>query len=723
MTQAPLTDYSGFVRPLRDGRNNLQLAVGGMNCAGCAFKIERALNDDANVEARVNVTEKRLSLSWQGDAAAGNALLARVRALGFDLSPVSATTDERKATLTALLRYVAVAGFASGNIMIFSLVLWFADRDSLGSGIRDMFHWLSALLAMPAIAYAGQPFFRSAWQALSQGRTNMDVPISVALTLACAVSLFETLMRGPHVYFDSASMLLFFLLIGRYLDARARLYTRHAAADLLALMQGEATVVRGDGQMQRCPAAALQPGDRLMVARGEKILADGRALSDMMVDASALNGESLPRMVAMGDHVLGGMVNTGDVAYVVVEKTQDNSLMSDIIALMHKAEQGNARYVRVADRLARWYTPVVHLLAALTFIAWWQVGDMAWQQAMMIGATVLIITCPCALALAVPVSQVVASSVLFRKGLLVKNADALERLSLIDTIVFDKTGTLTTGVLALEHGQEPDAADTRKLAALAMHSRHPLSQSLVRAFPLTGEMPQVSEVREHAGLGITGDVDGHSVQLGSAAFLGVDDDGHDAIALWYRVGQGAVQRLLFCDTLHEDAEATIHRLKKSYRLVLLSGDRYAVTQAIANKLDIDVFYAAVDPVRKYEIIEAETARGHRVLMVGDGVNDAAALSRASASLSPGTATAIAQNAADIVYQRAGVAPVAEAVETAVRLQRVIRQNFSLSLFYNVVAVPLAMAGFVTPLVAAIAMSSSSLLVIANALRLKREERA
>lgn len=721
MTMAARTDYSNLVHAAPDGRNALQLAVGGMNCAGCAFKIERALNAVPDVEARVNVTEKRLSLLWQGPVDDGNALLAKVRDLGFDLSPVSQAEKQTGASLRHLLRCVAVAGFAAGNIMIFSLVLWFSDHASIGDGMRDTFHWFSALLAMPAVAYAGQPFFSSAWKALRQGRTNMDVPISVALFLSCAVSLYETLTHGAYVYFDSAAMLLFFLLVGRYLDARARFYTRHAASDLLALMQGEAMVAGAGGRLDRKPAGALRPGDRIMVAKGEKILADGRAAAAMQVDASILTGESLPRRIEAGAEVYAGMINTGDAAYVDVEKTQSGSAMADIIALMQKAEQGNARYVRLADRIARWYTPVVHALALTTFIGWWQWGGIDWQQAMMYGATVLIITCPCALALAVPVSQVVASSLLFRKGLLVRNADALERFSTVDTVIFDKTGTLTTGRLQLEEGQDIAPATAALLAAVAAHSSHPVAKSLAAALGAAAPL-QAENITETAGEGMAADVAGQHVRLGSAASFQAADDGDD-IALWYKIGADPARRLSFRDTLYDDAQAAVRRLAGRYRLVLLSGDRYAVTRKVAGDLDIAVFYAAVDPRRKYEIVEQEIARGHRVLMVGDGINDAAALSLATASLSPGTASAIAQNAADIVYQREGVMPVVDALTTAARLQRVVRQNFGLALMYNVLAIPLAMAGFVTPLVAAVAMSSSSLLVIGNALRLRKAGRA
>lgn len=723
MSALPATDFSAYAQSDREGRYRLQLAVGGMQCAGCAFKIEKALNAQPHVHARVNVTEKRLALNWEGLAADGNALAARVRALGFDLSPVTAAQREKPAELAALMRCMAVAGFASGNIMVFSLALWFTPSAGVGEATRQVFHWFSALLALSALVYSGRPFFASAWRAVRHGRSNMDVPISVALVLASALSLQQTAVQGGYVYFDSVSMLLFFLLVGRYLDARVRAQTRDAAADILALMQGEATVVVPGG-VRRLPASAVTAGMRLVVARGEKILADGVLEAATLLDTCALTGESLPRTCATGDAVYAGMVNLGDAVHVSVSKAQADSLMSDIAALMDKARQGNARYVRMADRIAGWYTPVVHLLAGATFLYWWQGAGIDWQQALMYAATVLIITCPCALALAVPVSQVVAVSMMFRKGMLVKSEDAFERLSGIDTIIFDKTGTLTASTLALENDGGLPEGYKAGFAALAAHSRHPLSHAVFDAFSRQqAELPQVDGVCEHPGLGMEGSVNGVRLRLGSAAFTGAEDDQameDTQTHVFCRYGDEPACRLIFGDRFHDDAPETVAALKKRYRVVLLTGDRQAAAQAAARRLGIDSVHAAVDPVRKYAVIEAEKAQGYKVLMVGDGLNDAAALAAATASLSPGTAMGIAQNAADMVYQRSGVSSVVQALGISRRVQRVIRQNFYTALFYNVVAIPVAVAGLVTPLIAAVAMSSSSLLVTINALRLRKE---
>lgn len=722
MRQTLVADFSSYVRISDEGQCGLQLVVGGMHCAGCAFKIEKTLNANKKVHARVNVTEKRLTLEWWGQPQEGNDLAQQVRTLGFEVSPLSGVRLPREDERKNLLRAMAISGFAAGNIMMFSFALWFTPSAEMTASVRQIFHWFSALLALPAIAWAGQVFFKSAWRALRHGRGNMDVPISVAIVLASALSLQQTIVHGDYVFFDSVTMLLFFLLVGRYLDARARAQTRDAAADVIALMQGDATVIDGGGKLQCLPAAVLVPGMTMLVVKGERILADGQLLSAALIDTSAFNGESAPQPMVTGQDVYAGMINLGDAVRVAVCREQTGSVMSEIAALMEKAGQSKAKFVQMADRISGWYTPVVHVLALLTFVGWWQFGGAPWQVAVMYAATVLIITCPCALALAVPVSQVVAVSALFRKGLLVKAADAFERMATIDTIVFDKTGTLTSGHLSLLSSVEDIPAEERRaFAAVSAHSSHLLSCAVWRALSDGQPLAQVTHLHETAGAGIEGLVDGVTVRLGSAGFVGLSTTSDDNTSKVYcRYASNDIRTLSFGDELYADALPAIQYLQKQYRIVLLSGDRTAATQAVAEKLGISIFHAGVDPVRKHDIVTAAQSQGWRILMVGDGLNDAAALSCATASLSPSTAVGIAQNAADVIYQSHGVMPVVYALKTARSVARIIRQNFFMALFYNILAIPLAVAGLVTPLVAAVAMSSSSLMVIINALRLRKE---
>lgn len=715
MTRSAATDYSGFISHGKGGRNVLRLAVDGMNCAGCAFKIEKTLNANENVEARVNVTEKRLTLAWSGDPQGGNELLARAEALGFRFSPIRAQDTDGDTQLRSLLRAMAVAGFSSGNLMIFSLALWFTTRESMGGSTRDLMHWYSALIALPTVIYSGLPFFRSAWRAVRGFHANMDVPISVAVILATAMSLFETVRRGEYVYFDSAVMLLFLLLAGRYLEARARVRTRSAAADLVSLMGGTAAIVTEGGDVRRLPAADICPGMTLLVAKGEKILADGVADGECVVDASALTGETLPQAIVAGGALHAGMVNLGAPLRVLVNKAQGESLMSDIIALMQKAEQGNARYVRLADKIAGWYTPVVHAIAAAAFFGWWLAGGANWQQSLLCAITVLVITCPCALGLAVPVAQVVAGWRLFKGGMLLKSGDALERLAKADTVIFDKTGTLTSGAVVFENAGDFSDAERRLIASLATSSRHPLA--VAASGVMEGGM--ALQAREIDGKGVEAVLDGRTVRLGSAAFTGAQGTDDDRMELWLDAGTGVPRRLVFSDRLHEDASATIAALARDMRVIMLSGDRPTAARHIAGLAGIADCRAGLDPKQKYAAVESEIAQGHHVLMVGDGLNDAAALTRASVSMSPYTALDITQNAADIVYRKKGISSIMTALSVARLTQSVVRQNFALALGYNVIAIPLAVAGYVTPLAAAIAMSASSLVVIFNALRIGR----
>jgi P-type Cu2+ transporter len=720
---APTLDYSRFVQTDEGGRHSLSVAVDGMRCTSCAWRIETALNAEADVEGRVNFAGHRLAVSWRGDAARGNALLAKVVELGFPVTLGSGAGAEKAADdrLKFLLRCIATSGFAAANLMLFSLALWFADDSEMTPATRDLLHWLSALVALPACAYAGLPFYKSAIAALVRGRTNMDVPISVGVVLSLGMSLFETVRHGPYVYFDSAVMLLFFLLVGRYLDQRARGHVRSAAEDLLQRLEGTATVLT-DGGASVLLIRELRAGMLVSTAVGEKIAADGVIETGVTeIDTSLLTGETLPVAAGVGARVYAGSINLSAPVTVRVSQATDKSLLADIVRLMENAEQRKDRYVRLADRVAALYTPVVHILALAAFLGWVLLGGMVWQEALMIATTVLIITCPCALGLAVPAVQVVAVGRLMRRGVLVKSGDALEKLQGIDTVVFDKTGTLTIGQPMLLPGQNfPDDA-LRLAASLATHSRHPLSQAIVAGAGAGTILPLT--VTEHPGQGLAALLaDGTPVRLGKRDWCGdaAADTVPGALELWLDVAGKPPVRFLLQDRLREDAAQTVGALQKAgMRVLLLSGDRQAVVADIAGQLGITDHFAGMLPADKNAMILKLQGDGHKVLMVGDGLNDAPSLLSANVSISPSSGVDITQNAADIVFQGKMLAPVLDAIKIANAAHRLVRQNFVLSMLYNIIAVPLAVAGWVTPLVAAIAMSSSSVVVVVNALRLNR----
>ena len=716
-------DYIGHVATDETGHSTLHLIVDGVTCGACVWLIESVLAKEPGIlEARVNLTTRRLVIRWNGPAADANRYAQRIAVLGFRLFPFDpdrmlATTNRSEQELQ---RAMAVAGFAAGNVMLLSVAVWSGYVQDMGPATRDLLHWVSALIALPAIAYAGRPFFRSALAALRSGRTNMDVPISIGVLLAAGMSLFETAASGLHAYFDSAVTLLFFLLVGRYLDARARGRARSAAENLVSVAATAVTVVEADGTTSLKSPPAVMKGEHVLVAAGERVGVDGRVTDGQSdLDCSIVTGETVPQSVAPGASVFAGMINLSAPLRITVTAAGDATLLAEIVRLMEAAERGRGRFVALADRVARAYAPVVHILAAATFVGWYVLTDIGAHAAVMNAIAVLIITCPCALALAIPVVQVVVSARLMRQGILLKSATALERLAAVDTVVFDKTGTLTLGRLALQADGRRSAADLRLAASIAQSSRHPLARALVRACPDITVLPGVVE---KPGRGLVLLQTNGEIRLGSRSFCGVPEDGRDGGGpeLWLAIPGREPVQFAFVDEIRPDAAAVIHELdRRGLNVRLLSGDRATVVQQVAEAAGIDNWEAGCNPAVKSAELATLRAAGRHVLMVGDGLNDAPALSAADVSASPATAADISQAAADVVFQGDRLAPVLEILTVARAARALSLQNLTLALLYNLAAVPLAIAGFVTPLLAAIAMSTSSLIVIANALRLGR----
>ncbi|MEN9932109.1 MAG: cadmium-translocating P-type ATPase [Pseudomonadota bacterium] len=690
-----------------------RFAVPGMRCAGCIAKLENGLAAVPGIAAaRVNFTTKQVRISHDPSLTAP-ALVNAFAGLGFDASPLGdlAVTNSEAASL---VKSLAVAGFAAMNIMLLSVSVW----SGAGGLTRDLFHWLSALIALPTVAYAGQPFFRSAWSALKAGHTNMDVPISIGVTLATALSLFETITHGAHAYFDSAVMLLFFLLAGRWLDAVMRDRARDGVSALLKHMASGALVVDADGHSHWVAASALEPGMTMLVAAGERLAADGIITEGRShFDQSLITGEAMPVAIGAGGTVLAGTLNTGNAVHVRVTAAGADTGIADIARLMQDAAQGRSRYVRIADRAARLYAPAVHALALVSFIGWMLAGA-GWHESLLIAVAVLIITCPCALGLAVPAAQIVAAGALMKAGVLVKDGSALERLAEADAAVFDKTGTLTLGTPTPADLSMLSATDAGIVLALAQSSRHPLSEALRAALTAARTVPQqVEQITEIPGEGLTGMWNGQPVRLGRP-----HGDAGDAMATAIAVGDGPELLIPFTDPLRPDAESTITELSGlGLPTRILSGDRPGPVATVARALGI-VGRGGLTPAEKLAEIMALRGQGRRVLMVGDGLNDGPALAAGHVSMAPGSAADASQNAADAVFLGTSLAPVATAIRAARATQAVVRQNFALAIGYNVIAVPLAIAGHVTPLVAALAMSGSSIIVVANALRLKGSAR-
>jgi Cu2+-exporting ATPase len=701
--------------------STVSFTIENMHCGACMSKVEKALAAIEGVAlARANLSAKRVSITFDGGRTAAPDLIDALARAGFTAAEISERrADPAKLLDRDLLKRIGVAGFAAANIMLLSVSVWAGVASDMGPGLQALFHWISALIAMPAIAYAGQPFFQSAATAVRNGRLNMDVPISVAITLATAMSLFQTTRGSTEVYFDAAVTLLFFLLIGRFLDNQVRSKAAGAAQNLLALRSTRARVLAEDGSVSDLAAAALRPGMRLLVAAGERIPADGLLKrKGTELDESLITGETAPRVAEAGDAVYAGTINLGQPVEVEVTASEDATLLAEIARLMEAAEQGRGRYVRLADRAARLYAPLVHLLGLSTFLGWLALGQ-GWEAGLTAAIAVLIITCPCALALAVPAVQVAAAQRLFRKGVLVKAADGLERLAEVDTIVLDKTGTLTLGRPQLAGLDTYDPAILKQAAALSAASRHPYARALTSAVEnRLGSVQAHPDVEEVPGAGLRRLADAGEERLGSASFAGVAAGGDKV--LWFTSPGREPAGFAFRDELRRDAVATVQELKSAgFGVEVLSGDSEARVAEMASAAGIDAYRGAQRPADKIARIAALKAEGHRVLMVGDGLNDAPALAAGHASLSPSTAADISQTASDAVFQGEALAPVLEVLGVARMQRRMALQNFAIALGYNAVSVPLAMAGYVTPLIAAIAMSTSSIAVTLNALRLGR----
>ncbi len=697
------------------------LAVENMHCGGCMRKVEQAIAAVPGVRsARANLSLKRVTAEHAADGVGAADLVDALARAGYKAAELADVGDPVKSADQDLLRRLAVAGFAAANIMLLSVSVWSGAAGEMTPAVQSLFHWLSALIALPAVAYAGRPFFSSAARALRSRRLNMDVPISLGVTLATAMSLYQTWCGSEQVYFDAAVTLLFFLLVGRFLDQRMRSRAAGAAANLLGLRATGATVVCSDGTTERVGARRLEPGMRILTVAGERFAVDGRVLDGRGdVDESLITGETAPRSVAPGDCIYAGTVNLSGALVTEATATDQNTLLAEIARLMAAAEQARGRYVRLADRAARLYAPAVHVLGLTTFLGW-LVAGAGWETALTFAIAVLIITCPCALALAVPAVQVAASGRLFSRGVLVKAADGLERLAEIDTVVLDKTGTLTLGEPSLANADDISRPDLARAAAIAAGSRHPYARAVVRAAEAAGlAVEPAAGVREVAGFGLERTTPEGTERLGSAAWCGVDGSQRDTATLWYSPAAGNAVALRLEDRLRSDAGDVIGRLEAAgFATELLSGDRAGVVEAAAARSGIGHWTAGVLPAQKIARLEALKAQGRKVLMVGDGLNDAPALAAAHASLSPATAADISQTAADAIFQGERLSPILEALAVARATRRMALQNFAIALGYNVVFVPLAVAGLVTPLIAAIAMSASSIAVTANAVRLK-----
>ncbi len=697
---------------------NIVLSLPTIHCAGCMSAVERGLAKAEGVRsARVNLSLKRVVV----DAKPGltpDALIDVLAGIGYEaheLDPALLEDQQAKNEGRNLLMRLAVAGFAMMNVLLLSIAVWAGAEGTL----RDMMHWFSAMIALPAIVFAAQPFFKNALSAIRAHRLNMDVPISLAILLASGMSLFETIESGPHTYFDAALSLTFFLLAGRYLDYSTRASARSAAQELAALEVPRAVKIT-DGNQAVVPVGNLVPNDVVLVSPGTRVPVDGVVIAgESEIDRAFLTGETVPVYAGPDLKINAGEINlTGPLTMRVTARARESSLqkMADLVAL---AETGRNKYTSLADRAAALYAPGVHILAALAFVGWLSIsGDL--RLSINIAIAVLIITCPCALGLAVPAVNTAASGRLYKNGVLLKNATALERLAEVDCVLFDKTGTLTLGTAQLN---DPDSYPPKAFslaAELAKNSAHPLARSLAQA-AAKRKMPRpdapLSDIKEIPGHGISGRWNAQEIRLGRASWVGAPEA--DKTSTYFKLAGQDPVAFTFNDDLRPGVVALVPALKKlGLEIHLVTGDSAAPASDIAARTGIDHVFASVGAEEKAALVKSLAAAGRKVLMVGDGLNDTGALAAAHVSISPASALEVARVASDIVILGRDFGVLATCIKTSRAARHRITENFALAALYNMIAIPVALLGFATPLIAALAMSASSITVTLNAWRLR-----
>jgi Cu2+-exporting ATPase len=715
-------EYLHSGHELKSGNTKYVFSIANVHCGSCINIIEKQLRKQTGItSARVNLTLKQLDLEVDKNADILQ-IVDQLEKLGYPSTPVDLgdlSEFKQEQQSAKLIRALAVAGFAAANIMLLSVSVWSgADGET-----RKLFELVSALIAIPAISYSGQVFFRSAFSALRFGHLNMDVPISLAIILSLFMSLYETFYGSGEAYFDAGVMLLFFLLIGRYLDQKMREKARNSVFALSKIAAKGANRILPDGQLTYIPIDQVKPGMTMRIFPGDRTPVDGVMVSGQSdLDRSLVNGESDTHAPKIGEEIEAGVLNLTGAIDIKASKPADQSFLSEVSKMLEAAENSRMTYVSLADRMAKIYAPVVHIFALVAFLIWFFLVGETWYTSLNIAISVLIITCPCALGLAVPVTNVIAANQLFKNGILMRDGTALERAAEIIRIAFDKTGTLTFGTPKLAEGEIEDLGEMTKsyLKALTSRSSHPASKAIANALNDIAHA-DISDIREFAGFGVEGIVDGKVIRLGRASWVreiasGKTKSCEDKIS--YAVEGGALHQFNLHETLRTDAMKAQHYfVAHNIEVEILSGDGHQAVAKIANHLGIDEWKAGLKPADKHAHLQNLESKNTPTMMVGDGLNDAPSLAAAHVSMAPASACEVGRQAADFIFTNDSLNAVPYAISTAQKAKRIIKQNFGIAIAYNTIAIPLAFLGFITPLIAAIAMSASSIIVVLNSLRL------
>lgn len=696
----------------------LTLIVDGMRCAACSWLIDRALGSLGGVEdVQSNAISGRVRLRWRPEQLRLSSALERLAGLGYrpHLSPGEGLERERAAERRQLLLRLGVAGLGSLQAMMFAEALYLDFANEMAPATRDFFRWITFGVSAPVVFYAGWPFLAGMANEFRQRRLGMDTLIASSVLLAYFASLIETLRGGAHVWFDAAVMFVFFLLVARYLERMAR-QRANAAVDALAQAR-PALAWRLDDcdEAVQVPVAALAVGDRVRVPVGEALPADGRLdMQAAEVDEALLSGESTPVAKRAGDEVYAGSIARLQPLNMVIGRTGQDTRLSHLTQLVEQAQNARPRVAQIADRIAGHFVAALLVAAALTFAVWWQIHP---ERAFEVMLAVLVVSCPCALSLAIPAALATAGNALTKLGALPLRGDALSDLAEVDTVLLDKTGTLTTGTPQITHvelmGELDVEAVTRIAAALERDAGHPLARAFAGI-----DAPTAESIRVTAGAGVEGLVEGRHWRIGHAAFAA--GLASELPGVWLGDGESAYARFELADRPRGDAVEAIVALRQlGLRVEVLSGDAPAAVEATARALGIERWTARATPESKLARLRELQAQGHRVLMLGDGINDAPVLGGADVSIALSCGAPMAHRAADIVLAGERLMRLPQVLQLARRTRRLIRENLAWALLYNLIALPFAAAGWVTPWIAALGMAGSSLIVTLNALRLGR----
>ena len=699
----------------------IELSIAGMSCAACAWLIEKNFQNDAAVKrVQVNSATSRCELIWDANSRPLSEILNSINGLGYQASPFVADAEEEnfKKEMQDYLKRLAVSGIMTMQVMMLAFGLYFGEHTGIEVQYEGYLRWVSLLLTLPVMAYSALPFTRSAYRALRQRELNMDVPITLAIYYTFIASLYATVTNTGDVYFESVCMFVFLLQVGKFFEFRARKQARDATSNLLKIMPVSAELWL-DGRSETIPARKLKIGDVILVKAGETIPADGVVVSGQSsVDESMLTGEYKAVTKQANDLVLAGSNNHDGILTVRVAKALTESRLGQIIQLQQQTLHQKPALLEKTDKIARFFVQRLLVVATATFLVWYFYIDES--RAFWVTLSVLVATCPCALSLATPTAITCALAWLNRQGILIKNQQVLASLPKLSKVFFDKTGTLTQGKFSIEdvviHHHDFTKAQLLQLAAhLELRSEHPIAKAFLPY--LQGE-EQLKDVELVVGNGLRADWWQHEkwlkVQIGSASFCNVKQSASVCIT----VDNELAATIMLTDAIRPEVQSLVEKLRaNNIKMAIVTGDSSSNAQLVAQALQITELYQGCSPEDKVAQITNSTQSGETVLMVGDGINDSPCFHAAHVSVALDSGTDLSKNQADVVLLHNDLTGLFRLVEGAQRAKRVIKQNLIWAFGYNLVIIPLAVCGFVSPYIAVIGMSTSSLLVVSNSLRL------